>query len=241
MGSPAEEVLSEGKAMDPPPATKRRRTDGDRCSSDGAVLEGSDAVLEGSDAVLEGSDAVLALAARCAATPGAPAAAELFAHLAAALSETAPPPADADAYRAALVAVARAGAAARAAAGRHRAAVCMIDGAYLRCRDASERRRLSGEAEALHGAALAEAAVEAPDAWPDASLDAAPPADGLARVRRTADAADAVARAAPAVLEGAVGHWPALAAWRSPRALVAAAGARLCGIQPLVWVVLTKL
>ena len=126
---------------------------------------------------------------RCVSTPGAPFAGELFACLAEALSETVERPRCVDeAYRRAIVDVARAGAAAR----RPRAALALLDGAFLRCRDEATRRALSAEAEALHAEAAADCAFEASEveAWPDAAREVAATARGeqgwLQRARKGA-------------------------------------------------------
>ena len=180
-------------------------------------------------AVEDGSSALVALASRCCAADGAPGAAELFAHLAAALCEAAPRDEYLDAaLRSSLVAVARAGAAVRRKAGRNRAALALLDGAFLRCRDGAARRALAAEADALHDAALRERSFAAArlDAWPDAAV--LPPAapGGFPAVPRSGGRGGEIDLAVPRVLERAIASWPALAAWASPRRLVAAAGAR---------------
>ena len=79
------------------------------------------------------------------------------------------------ALRAALCRVARAGAAARS--NNPRAALALLDGAWLRCRDERDRATLLAEAERLHAAAVAASTFEAAalDAWPDAGTRRLPP------------------------------------------------------------------
>ena len=150
-------------------------------------------------------DKLAELVDKCASTRGAPAAAELFQHIAQLLSEDVERDARLDrSLRSAIVRVARAGAAARS--NNPRAALALLDGAWLRCRDERDRAALLAEAERLHAAAVASTTFEAAalDAWPDAG-DAAPPAMNTA----------------PHVYERAVAAWPAVTRWRWPRYWIA--------------------
>ena len=116
------------------------------------------------------NDKLAALVDKCASTRGAPAAAELFQHIAQLLSEDVERDARIDgSLRAALVRVAQAGAAARS--NNPRAALALLDGAWLRCRDERDRATLLAEAESLHAAAVGDSTFEAAalDAWPDAA------------------------------------------------------------------------
>ena len=118
-------------------------------------------------------DKLAALVDKCASTRGAPAAAELFQHIAQLLSEDVERDSRPE-LRSALVRVARAGAAARS--NNPRAALALLDGAWLRCRCECDRATLLAEAERLHAAAVAASTFEAAalDSWPDAA-DAAGP------------------------------------------------------------------
>ena len=156
-----------------------------------------------------------ALVDKCKSTRGAPAAAELFQHIAQLLSEDVERSAHSDRWlRASLSIVARAGAAARS--NNPRAALALLDGAWLRCRDERDRATLLAEAERLHSAAVAVSTFEAAvlDAWPDAA-DAAPPAMNTA----------------PHVHERAVAAWPAVTRWRSPRYWISELGARVVPVE----------
>ena len=169
-------------------------------------------------------DALLALVGKCVAAPGAPAAAELFEHLAQRLREDVERSPERDsALRAAIVRVARAGAAARAS-NNPRAAVAMLDGAWLRCRDTRERYGLVAEAEALHAAAVAAStfASAALGAWPDAG--AVPPA--MTTVPRGGKSG-----MHPVIYERAVAEWPAVTRWRSPAYWIAQIGARIVPVE----------
>ena len=160
-------------------------------------------------------DKLFALVDKCASTRGAPAAAELFQHIAQLLSEDVERDARLDrSLRSALFRVARAGAAARS--NNPRAALALLDGAWLRCRDERDRATLLAEAERLHAAAVAAStfAAAALEAWPDAA-DAAPPAMNTA----------------PHVYESAVATWPAVTRWRSPRYWIAELGARVVPVE----------
>ena len=159
------------------------------------------------------NDKLAALVDKCASTRGAPAAAELFQHIAQLLSEDVERDSRPE-LRSALFRVARAGAAARS--NNPRAALALLDGAWLRCRDERDRATLLAEAERLHAAAVAESTFEAAvlDAWPDAE-DAAPPAMNTA----------------PHVYERAVAAWPAVTRWRSPRYWIAELGARVVPVE----------
>ena len=159
------------------------------------------------------NDKLAALVDKCASTRGAPAAAELFQHIAQLLSEDVERDSRPE-LRSALFRVARAGAAARS--NNPRAALALLDGAWLRCRDERDRATLLAEAERLHAAAVAESTFEAAvlDAWPDAE-DAAPPAMNTA----------------PHVYERAVAAWPAVTRWRSPRYWIAELGARIVPVE----------
>ena len=158
-------------------------------------------------------DKLSELVDKCASTRGAPAAAELFQHIAQLLSEDVERDSRPE-LRSALVRVARAGAAARS--NNPRAALALLDGAWLRCRDERDRATLLAEAERLHPAAVAAStfAAAAHDAWPDAG-DAAPPAMNTA----------------PHVYERAVAAWPAVTRWRSPRYWIAELGARIVPVE----------
>ena len=141
--------------------------------------------------------------------------AELFQHIAQLLSEDVERDARLDlSLRSALFRVARAGAAARS--NNPRAALALLDGAWLRCRDERDRATLLAEAGGLHAAAVAATTFEAAalDAWPDAG-DAAPPAMNTA----------------PHVYERAVAAWPAVTRWRSPRYWIAELGARIVPVE----------
>ena len=130
------------------------------------------------------NDKLAELVDKCASTRGAPAAAELFQHIAQLLSEDVERDARLDrSLRSAIVRVARAGAAARS--NNPRAALALLDGAWLRCRDERDRATLLAEAERLHPAAVAVSTFAAAvlDAWPDAE-DAAPPAINTVPARR---------------------------------------------------------
>ena len=159
------------------------------------------------------NDKLGALVDKCASTRGAPAAAELFQHIAQLLSEDVERDSRPE-LRSALFRVARAGAAARS--NNPRAALALLDGAWLRCRDERDRATLLAEAERLHAAAVASTTFEAAalDAWPDAG-DAAPPAMNTA----------------PHVYERAVAAWPAVTRWRSPRYWIAEIGARVVPVE----------
>ena len=160
-------------------------------------------------------DKLAALVDKCASTRGAPAAAELFQHIAQLLSEDVERDALLDQQlRSALFRVARAGAAARS--NNPRAALALLDGAWLRCRDERDRAALLAEAERLHAAAVRASTFEAAalDAWPDAG-DAAPPAMNTA----------------PHVYVRAVAAWPAVTRWRSPRYWIAELGARIVPVE----------
>ena len=160
-------------------------------------------------------DKLAELVDKCASTRGAPAAAELFQHIAQLLSEDIERDARLDrSLRSALFRVARAGAAARS--NNPRAALALLDGAWLRCRDERDRATLLAEAERLHSAAVAVSTFEAAvlDAWPDAA-DAAPPAMNTA----------------PHVHERAVAAWPAVTRWRSPRYWISELGARVVPVE----------
>ena len=105
-------------------------------------------------------DKLAALVDKCASTRGAPAAAELFQHIAQLLSEDVERDARSDKLlRSALFRVARAGAAARS--NNPRAALALLDGAWLRCRDERDRATLLAEAERLHAAAVADSTFDA--------------------------------------------------------------------------------
>ena len=108
-------------------------------------------------------DKLAELVDKCASTRGAPAAAELFQHIAQLLSEDVERDSRPE-LRSALFRVARAGAAARS--NNPRAALALLDGAWLRCRDERDRATLLAEAERLHAAAVASTTFEA------AALDA---------------------------------------------------------------------
>ena len=99
------------------------------------------------------NDKLAELVDKCASTRGAPAAAELFQHIAQLLSEDVERDSRPE-LRSALFRVARAGAAARS--NNPRAALALLDGAWLRCRDERDRAALLAEAERLHAAAVAD-------------------------------------------------------------------------------------
>ena len=148
-------------------------------------------------------DKLAELVDKCASTRGAPAAAELFQHIAQLLSEDIERDSILDSsLRSALFRVARVGAAARS--NNPRAALALLDGAWLRCRGDHDRATLLAEAERLHAAAVRASTFEAAelDAWPDAA-DAAPPPLGLGaaftskRVRSSASRSSCI-RPAPA-------------------------------------------
>ena len=159
------------------------------------------------------NDKLAALVDKCASTRGAPAAAELFQHIAQLLSEDVERDSRPE-LRSALCRVARAGAAARS--NNPRAALALLDGAWLRCRDERDRATLLAEAERLHAAAVSAStfAAAALDAWPDAG-----------------DAAPAAMNTAPHVYVRAVAAWPAVTRWRSPRYWIAELGARVVPVE----------
>jgi lysine-specific demethylase 8 len=168
-------------------------------------------------------DKLAELVDKCASTRGAPAAAELFQHIAELLSEDVERDARLDgSLRAALVRVARAGAAARS--NNPRAALALLDGAWLRCRDERDRATLLAEAERLHAAAVAASTYEAAelDAWPDAA-DAAPPSNTTVPRGERGNH--------PVVYERAVAAWSAVTRWRSPSYWIAELGARIVPVE----------
>ena len=168
-------------------------------------------------------DKLAELVDKCASTRGAPAAAELFQHIAQLLSEDVERDARLDgSLRAALVRVARAGAAARS--NNPRAALALLDGAWLRCRDERDRATLLAEAERLHSAAVAASTFEAAelDAWPDAADAAGPPTTTVPRGERGIH---------PVIYERVVAAWPAVTRWRSPRYWIAELGARVVPVE----------
>ena len=160
------------------------------------------------------------------AAPGAPAAAELFEHLAQRLREDIERSPERDsALRAAIMRVARAGAAARAS-NNPRAAVAMLDGAWLRCRDTRERSELVAEAERLHAAAVAAStfATAALDAWPDAGIVPSAISTLLRGPRGESGML-------PVIYERAVTDWPAVTRWRLPAYWIAQIGARVVPVE----------
>ena len=169
-------------------------------------------------------DKLAALVDKCASTRGAPAAAELFQHIAHLLNEDVARDARLDeSLRAALVRVARAGAAARF--HNPRAALALLDGAWLRCRDECDRATLLAEAERLHAAAVAASTCEAAelDAWPDAADAAGPVMTTVAMGTQRGNH--------PVVYVRAVAAWPAVTRWRSPRYWIAELGARIVPVE----------
>ena len=166
-------------------------------------------------------DKLAELVDKCASTRGAPAAAELFQHIAQLLSEDV----ERDgrgALRSALVRVAQAGAAARS--NNPRAALALLDGAWLRCRCEYNRAALLAEAERLHAAAVRASTFEAAvlDAWPDAADAAPPPNTTVPRGERGIH---------PVIYERVVAAWPAVTRWRSPRYWIAELGARIVPVE----------
>ena len=169
-------------------------------------------------------DKLSELVDKCASSRGAPAAAELFQHIAQLLSEDVERDARLDrSLRSALFRVARAGAAARS--NNPRAALALLDGAWLRCRDERDRAALLAEAERLHAAAVAASTFEAAglDAWPDAG-DAAPSIimTTVPRGKRGIH---------PVVYVRAVAAWHAVTRWRSPQYWIAELGARVVPVE----------
>ena len=168
-------------------------------------------------------DKLAALVDKCASTRGAPAAAELFQHIAQLLSEDVERDARLDrSLRSALFRVARAGAAARS--NNPRAALALLDGAWLRCRGDQDRATLLVEAERLHAAAVAASTFEAAelDAWPDLADAAGPVMTTVPRGERGIH---------PVIYERAVAAWPAVTRWRSPRYWIAELGARIVPVE----------
>ena len=164
-----------------------------------------------------------ALVDKCKSTRGAPAAAELFQHIAQLLSEDVERSAHSDRWlRASLSIVARAGAAARS--NNPRAALALLDGAWLRCRGERYRATLLADAERLHAAAVAASTFEAAalDAWPDAMDAAAPPNTTVPRGEHGIH---------PVIYERVVAAWPAVTRWRSPRYWIAELGARIVPVE----------
>ena len=169
-------------------------------------------------------DKLAELVDKCASTRGAPAAAELFQHIAQLLSEDVERDARLDqSLRSAIVRVARAGAAARS--NNPRAALALLDGAWLRCRDERDRATLLAEAERLHPAAVAASTFEAAahDAWPDAADAAGPVMTTVAMGTQRGNH--------PVVYVRAVAAWPAVTRWRSPRYWIAELGARIVPVE----------
>ena len=168
-------------------------------------------------------DKLAELVDKCASTQGAPAAAELFQHIAQLLSEDVERSAHSDRWlRASLSIVARAGAAARS--NNPRAALALLDGAWLRCRGERYRATLLADAERLHAAAVAASTFEAAalDAWPDAMDAAAPPNTTVPRGEHGIH---------PVIYERVVAAWPAVTRWRSPRYWIAELGARIVPVE----------
>ena len=168
-------------------------------------------------------DKLSELVDKCASTRGAPAAAELFQHIAQLLSEDVERDARLDrSLRSALFRVARAGAAARS--NNPRAALALLDGAWLRCRDERDRAALLAEAERLHAAAVRASTFEAAelDAWPDAADAAPPPNTTVPRGEHGIH---------PVIYERVVAAWPAVTRWRSPRYWIAELGARIVPVE----------
>ena len=169
-------------------------------------------------------DKLFALVDKCASTRGAPAAAELFQHIAQLLSEDIERDSIRDSsLRSAIVRVARAGAAARS--NNPRAALALLDGAWLRCRDERDRATLLAEAERLHAAAVASTTFEAAvlDAWPDAGDAAGPVMTTVAMGTQRGNH--------PVVYVRAVAAWPAVTRWRSPHYWIAELGARVVPVE----------
>ena len=170
------------------------------------------------------NDKLGALVDKCASTRGAPAAAELFQHIAHLLSEDVERNALNDSLlRAQLIRVARAGAAARSK--NPRAALALLDGAWLRCRDERDRAALLAEAERLHAAAVRASTFDAAglDAWPDAEDAAGPVMTTVAMGTQRGNH--------PVVYVRAVAAWPAVTRWRSPGYWIAELGARIVPVE----------
>jgi len=177
---------------------------------------------------MSGHDKLFALVDKCTSTRGAPAAAELFQHIAQLLSEVEERNALLDSslrrsLRSALYRVARAGAAARS--NNPRAALALLDSAWLRCRGERDRATLLAEAEMLHAAAVADSTFDAAvlDAWPDAADAAGPVMTTVAMGTQRGNH--------PVVYVRAVAVWPAVTRWRSPRYWIAELGARVVPVE----------